>query len=210
LERALARGLPVLQTYGLTEACSQVTTLSPADAVAHVGSAGKPLVSTRIRIDAPAGEPGEILVSGPTVTPGYWRNPAATARAFRDGWLHTGDVGRLDEDGFLYVIDRRDDLIVSGGENVYPAEVEGHLLQHPCIEHASVVGLPDPEWGQMVTAAVVPRDGFVASEVEAWLRQRLAGYKVPRRWIAVDALPATASGKVQRHLVREIVRDAGS
>jgi O-succinylbenzoic acid--CoA ligase len=205
LEEALARGLPVLQTYGLTEACSQVTTLSPADARAHAGSAGKPLVSTRLRVDAPPGEPGEILVSGPTVTPGYWRDPEATARAIREGWLHTGDVGRLDGDGFLYVLDRRDDLVVSGGENVYPAEVEGHLLQHPGVENAAVVGLPDAEWGQAVAAAIVPREGFDADAVEAWLRQRLAGYKVPRRWVVVDALPVTASGKVQRHLVREMM-----
>src|SRR5690606_5808505 len=125
LERAAARGLPVLQTYGLTEATSQVTTLAPADALSHLGSAGKPLLGTRIRIDAPPGEPGEILVQGPTVTSGYWNRREATAKALEGGWLHTGDIGRLDDDGFLYVLDRRDDLIVSGGENVYPAEVEG-------------------------------------------------------------------------------------
>jgi O-succinylbenzoic acid--CoA ligase len=203
LERALARGLPVLQTYGLTECTSQVSTLSPADAVSHTGSAGKPLVTTGLRVDAPPGEPGEILVSGPTVTPGYWANPEATARAIRDGWLHTGDVGRIDADGFLYVLDRRDDLIVSGGENVYPAEVEGVLLQHPLIESAAVVGLPDAAWGHVVAAAVVARPGFSPEEAAAWMRTRLAAYKVPRTFHILDALPMTASGKIQRHLVRD-------
>ncbi|MBA4181809.1 MAG: o-succinylbenzoate--CoA ligase [Anaerolinea sp.] len=202
LERALARGLPVLQTYGLSEAASQVTTLSLADTAAHAGSAGKPLVCTQLRIDAEPGQPGEILVSGPTVTPGYFGNPEATARTIQDGWLHTGDIGRLDEDGFLYVLDRRDDLIVSGGENVYPAEVEAVLLQHPLILAAAVVGLPDERWGQVVAAAVVVRPGFDAGEATVWLRERVAGYKVPRRFVTVDTLPATASGKVQRHLAR--------
>jgi O-succinylbenzoic acid--CoA ligase len=205
LERALARGLPVLQTYGLTESCSQVTTLSPADAAAHAGSAGKPLVSTRVRVAAAEGGAGEILVSGPTVSPGYFDDPKATARAIRGGWLHTGDIGRFDAAGFLYVLDRRDDLIVSGGENVYPAEVEGHLLQHPCVEAAAVVGLPHAEWGQAVVAAVVVREGFDAAACDAWLRERIAAYKRPRRYVEVESLPATASGKVQRHLVRELV-----
>lgn len=204
LERALTRGLPVLQTYGLTEAASQVTTLSPADAAAHVGSAGKPLVCTQVKVDAPPGQPGEILVSGPTITPGYLGNPEATARAIRDGWLHTGDIGRLDDDGFLYVLDRRDDLIVSGGENVYPAEVEGVLLQHPLVEAAAVVGIADERWGQVVAAAVVAKPGFDADEAGEWLRARLAGYKVPRRLLVVDAVPATASGKTQRHLARQL------
>ncbi len=205
LEQALLRGLPVLQTYGLTESCSQVSTLTPADAAARVGSAGKPLVTTQLRIDAPPREPGEILVAGPTVTPGYHDDPEATARAIRDGWLHTGDIGRLDDEGFLYVLDRRDDLVITGGENVYPAEVEGHLLQHPCIDAAAVVGVRDARWGQVVTAAVVTRPGFDAAEVETWLRDRLAHYKVPRRFVEMAALPATASGKVQRHKVREMV-----
>lgn len=203
LERALGRGLPVLQTYGLSECASQVSTLAPADAASHVGSAGKPLLTTRIRIDATTGEPGEILVAGPTVMAGYYNDPAATERALHDGWLHTGDVGRIDDEGFLYVVDRRDDLIISGGENVYPAEVEGHLLEHPAIEAAAVVGLAEEQWGHVVTAAVVTCAEFDPLAVEQWLRERLAAYKVPRRFAVVDSLPATASGKVQRHLVRQ-------
>lgn len=205
LEQAAARGLPVLQTYGLTEATSQVTTLAPADALAHLGSAGKPLFGTRVRIDAPPGQPGEILVAGPTVFAGYFDDPEATSRALRDGWLHTGDIGHLDADGFLTVLDRRDDLIVSGGENVYPAEVEAALEAHPQVREAAVVGLPDPRWGQVVAAALVLEPGTTLNEadLEAWLRPRLAAYKLPRRWLALDALPRTTSGKLQRHLVRD-------
>ena len=206
LLRALDRGLPVLQTYGLSEAASQVTTLSPGDALTHTGSAGKPLLCTRLRIDAPAGEPGEILVSGATITAGYLENPEATARALRDGWLHTGDIGRLDAEGFLYVLDRRDDLIVTGGENVYPAEVEGHLLQHPAVEAAAVVGIPDARWGQAVAAAVVLRTTVddAAATFDAYLRERIAPYKLPRRYLVTASLPATASGKIQRHLVHTL------
>ena len=204
LERAAARGLPVLQTYGLTEATSQVTTLAPGDALAHLGSAGKPLFSVRLRVAAPADQPGEILVAGPTVFPGYFDDPEATARALRDGWLHTGDIGLIDAEGFLTILDRRHDLVVTGGENVYPAEVEAALEAHPAVREAAVVGLPDPHWGQVVAAAVVLRDARPPGwgELEAWLRERLAGYKVPRRWLALDELPRTTSGKLQRHLVR--------
>lgn len=206
LERAAARGLPVLQTYGLTEATSQVTTLAPADALSHLGSAGKPLLGTRIRIDAPPGEPGEILVQGPTVTSGYWNRREATAKALEGGWLHTGDIGRLDDDGFLYVLDRRDDLIVSGGENVYPAEVEGVIKGFAGVVDVAVVGVPDEQWGQVVAAAIVAGEGFDAAALEAYLRTNLAGYKVPRILRLVESLPVTASGKVRRNVVRENLR----
>jgi O-succinylbenzoic acid--CoA ligase len=139
------------------------------------------------------------------VTPGYWRQPERTARAFRDGWFRTGDLGSLDEEGYLFVLDRRDDLIVTGGENVAPAEVEAVLLAHPAVADAAVIGRADVEWGQRVVAAVVLRPGWRVSEQEllAWCRQRLAGYKVPREIRFVSALPRTASGKLQRWLVRE-------
>jgi O-succinylbenzoic acid--CoA ligase len=180
-----------------------VATLAPGDALAHIGSAGKPLLTSQLRLDAPVGEPGEILVAGPTVIPGYLGRPDATAEAIRGGWLHTGDIGRLDPDGYLYVLDRRDDLIVTGGENVYPAEVESVLVAHPDIAAAAVVGIPDPEWGQAVAAALVTTDGVDTAAIDAWLRDRLAAYKLPRRYITLDTLPMTANGKVQRHLVRE-------
>jgi O-succinylbenzoic acid--CoA ligase len=206
LTRALDRGLPVVQTYGLTEASSQVATLAPADAASHVGSAGKALVSTGLRIDAAPNEPGEILVRGPTVSPGYWRSEAATAEAFSGGWFHTGDIGRLDGDGYLYVLDRRDDLIVTGGENVYPAEVEAVLLLHPAVSAAAVVGVPDASWGHVVAAALVAAPGAYIDlpALTEWLRSRVAAFKVPQRFLVVDALPATASGKIQRHLARQM------
>ena len=208
LERAATLGYPVVQTYGLTETASQVATLAPADAIARLGSAGKPLVTTQLRIDARPGEAGEILVAGPVVTPGYFRRPEATRAAIRDGWLHTGDIGRLDRDGYLYVLDRRDDLIVSGGENVYPAEVEAVILRHPGVREAAVVGLPDAAWGQVVAAAVVAEDGFDAAGLKEWMRAHIAGYKVPVRIEKVASLPMTASGKVQRRLVRELLERA--
>lgn len=203
LERAVALGYPVVQTYGLTETASQVATLAPSDATARLGSAGKALVTTALRVDAAQGEPGEILVSGPVVTPGYFRRPEATEAAIRDGWLHTGDIGRLDAEGYLYVLDRRDDLIVSGGENVYPAEVEALLLRHPAVREAAVVGLPDEVWGQVAIAAVVSDGEFAPEEIRAWMRERIAAFKVPARIVRVDALPMTASGKVQRRIVRQ-------
>jgi len=205
LHRALERGLPVVQTYGLTEATSQVATLSPADALRKLGSAGKPLVTTELRVDAGAGEPGEILVRGATVTPGYFGDPEATARALRDGWFHTGDIGRLDDEGYLYVFDRRDDLIVTGGENVYPAEVEAVLMTHPAVIQAAVVGLPDERWGQVVAAAVVVREPVGSATIEAHVREQLAGFKAPRTFHFLRELPVTASGKVQRRLVREML-----
>ena len=149
LEEAIGRGATVVQTYGLTEACSQVSTLAPADARRKLGSAGRPLLTTHLRI-----QDGEILVQGPTVAPG---------RADADGWLHTGDLGRIDEEGFLYVEDRIDDLIVSGGENVVPAEVEKVLMRHPEVADAAVIGREDPEWQQAVTAVVVLQSGSEAT-----------------------------------------------
>ena len=210
LEDCAARGLPVLQTYGLTEAASQVATLAPGDALRKLGSAGRPLPVTRIRIEqdgrpCPPGAPGEILVHGPTVSPGYWQRPAETAAAFRDGWLHTGDLGYLDAEGYLYVLDRRDDLIVSGGENVYPAEVEAILQAHPEVLEAAVYGASDARWGGVPEAAVVLRAGAIATEAEMidWCVSRLARYKAPARVRFVDALPRNAAGKVQRRQLRD-------
>ncbi|HEX4464472.1 MAG TPA: o-succinylbenzoate--CoA ligase [Solirubrobacterales bacterium] len=190
LEEALGRGATVVQTYGLTETCSQVTTLAPADARRKLGSAGRPLLTTHLRI-----QEGEILVQGPTVAPG---------RADADGWLHTGDLGRIDEEGFLYVEDRMDDLIVTGGENVVPAEVEKVLLRHPEVADAAVVGREDPEWQQAVTAIVVLRDGSEVSpdELRRHCAESLAGFKVPKRVELAAALPRTPSGKLMRRALR--------
>lgn len=190
LEEAIAKGATVVQTYGLTETCSQVTTLAPADSRRKLGSAGRPLLTTHLRI-----REGEILVQGPTVAPG---------RADADGWLHTGDLGHIDEEGFLYVEDRIDDLIVSGGENVVPAEVEEVLLRHPDVADAAVVGRDDPEWQQAVTAIVVLESGSAATpdELRRHCAESLAGFKVPKRVELAAALPRTPSGKLMRRALR--------
>jgi o-succinylbenzoate---CoA ligase len=190
LEEALAKGATVVQTYGLTETCSQVTTLAPADARRKLGSAGRPLLTTHLRI-----REGEILVQGPTV---------ASGSADPDGWLHTGDLGHIDEEGFLYVRDRIDDMIVSGGENVIPAEVEEVLLRHPQVAEAAVVGREDPEWQQAVTAVVVleSRAEVSPDELRRHCAEALAGFKVPKRVELVSALPRTPSGKLMRRALR--------
>jgi O-succinylbenzoic acid--CoA ligase len=190
LREALERGATVVQTYGLTETCSQVTTLAPADARRKLGSAGRPLMTTHLRI-----EEGEILIQGPTVAPG---------RADADGWLHTGDLGHIDEEGFLYVEDRIDDLIVSGGENVVPAEVEEVLMRHPSVADAAVIGREDPEWQQAVTAVVVLADGaeVTPDDLRRHCGESLADFKVPKRVELAAALPRTPSGKLMRRALR--------
>src|SRR5579871_512691 len=205
LEDCARRQLPVAQTYGLTESCSQATTLSPEDALRKLGSAGRPLLPVQVRIveegqALPAGEAGEIMLRGPTITPGYAERPQETRRAFHDGWFATGDFGYLDEDGYLYVLDRRSDLIISGGENVYPAEIEAALLGHSAVAEAGVCGAPDKRWGQAPIAFVVLGEGQRASEQDilAYLARQLARYKLPRAVHFVQQLPRTASGKLMR------------
>ena len=215
LTRALARGYPVATTYGLTESCSQAATAAPPEVRRKPGSVGKPLLYTQIRIvdgddrPLPAGEIGEIALRGPNIFAGYEDNPAASQQALRGGWLHTGDLGYLDAEGDLWVVNRRTDLIVTGGENVYPAEVEAVLREHPAVAEVCVVGIDDAEWGQRVAAAVVLRRHAQATpaELEAFCRERLAGYKVPRRWRIVPELPRTASGKVKRPAVRQLLQE---
>ncbi len=191
LAEALDRGARVIQTYGLTETCSQVTTLEVAEARRKVGSVGRPLLTSHLRI-----QDREILVQGPTVSAG-----ALDA----DGWLHTGDVGWIDDDGFLYVQGRTDDMIVTGGENVIPAEVEDVLVQHPEIIEAAVIGRPDPEWQQAVTAVLVARDGVEVNieTVRSHCDGKLAPYKIPKQVEVVDELPRTPSGKLHRAALRE-------
>ena len=190
LEEAIGRDAAVVQTYGMTETASQVTTLAPQEARRKLGSAGRPLLTTHLRI-----QDGEILVQGPVVAPGC---------ADEDGWLHTGDLGRIDEEGFLYVEDRLGDLIVSGGENVVPAEVEAVLLRHPDVADAAAVGRADAEWQEAVEAVVVLRDGAAtgAAELRRHCAESLAGYKVPKRFEFVSELPRTDSGKLLRQALR--------
>ncbi|MCB0207808.1 MAG: o-succinylbenzoate--CoA ligase [Anaerolineae bacterium] len=210
VDRCIALNLPVATTYGLTEAASQVATASPENVKRKPGHVGKPLMFSSLRIvddqgqTVEAGTIGEVVVSGPTVMHGYYRQPEATAKVLNNGELYTGDMGYLDSDGDLWVVQRRADLIVSGGENVYPVEVEAVLRQHPAVDEACVFGIEDTEWGQRVAAMVVGKPGkkVSAQELMDFCRDYLAGYKLPRTILFIDALPRTASGKVRRDQVR--------
>ena len=201
--RARERGLPIARTYGLTEAASQVATSAPGD-----DEPGLPaLAATRLRIadaegkELSPGTPGEILVSGPQLMAGYLGLPEESARALREGWLSTGDFGWLDRRERLHLLDRRRDLVVTGGENVYPSEVEAVLVAHPEVADAAVLGRSDPEWGQIVVALVVPAEGSLpqAAALQAHCREHLAGFKVPRRIELRPTLPRTPSGKLERY-----------
>jgi fatty-acyl-CoA synthase len=197
--------------YGLTEAASCSTVLRAEHVIDKTGSVGMPFMHNAVRVvdeegnDVAAGEAGEVIQRGPTVMQGYWRRPDATAAAIRDGWLHTGDVGRFDADGFLWIVDRKNDMIISGAENVYPAEIEQALYRHESILEVAVIGLPDERWGECVTAVVVLRDGAdeSAESIIEFCRGKVAGYKRPRRVLFVDALPRNASGKVLKRVLRE-------
>lgn len=216
LQTARAAGFPVCPTYGLTEATSQVATAAPPAPGAIEPPSLVPLPGVELRIVAdgcelPAGAAGEIAVRGPTVMRGYLNDPTATAHALRDGWLYTGDVGYLDAAGGLHMLDRREDLVISGGENVYPAEVEAVLLEHPAVADAGVTGVQDADFGARVVAWVVLKPGAAtdAGTFEDFCRARLAGYKVPREINFVDALPRNAAGKLERRRLAIAKPEAG-
>ncbi|MFN0180869.1 MAG: o-succinylbenzoate--CoA ligase [Gemmatimonadales bacterium] len=207
--RSKEAGITALQDYGSTEA-AVVTIASEDEFLTKPMSAGRPLIHTEVRIvdddgqSLPAGEVGEIVVRGNHLMAGYWGRPEATANAFRDGWFHTGDLGSLDGEGCLFVRDRKNDLIISGGENIYPAEVERVLAEWPRVREAAVIGQPSAKWGESPVAVVVPQPGppITADELVDYCRGRLAGYKIPRQVVVVDTLPRTPTGKVQKHLLR--------
>jgi O-succinylbenzoic acid--CoA ligase len=205
---ASGAGLPLFRTYGLTEAASQVTTTEAGEAIEHPRSSGRPLEGVELRIDHPdARGRGEILVRGPQLMDGYLDDSRANDRVLAGGWLHTGDTGTIDAAGRLVVADRRADVIVSGGENVSPSEVEAVLCEHPDVVAAGVFGEPDAEWGERVGAAVVLAEGarVDARGLRDWCRERLAGFKLPRRIAIVDALPTNDSGKIRRSQLRGLV-----
>ncbi|HSJ36665.1 MAG TPA: o-succinylbenzoate--CoA ligase, partial [Planococcus sp. (in: firmicutes)] len=199
IERAEKFGISVLQTYGMTETSSQTTTLQPADAKRKIGSSGKPLFLYQIKIgdDAAVLEKGEIQIRGPQVTPGYI-GKYAEREVQEEGWFPTGDIGYVDEEGFLFVVDRRSDLIVSGGENIYPAEIEKVLLGHPAIREVGVCGMADQQWGEVPAAFVVLNEGVSMESLREFLKEQIAGYKIPKLIREVEALPRNASNKVLR------------
>jgi acyl-CoA synthetase (AMP-forming)/AMP-acid ligase II len=222
-EQTLRRAVEVFkcdfaQGYGMTETTAVISYLLPSDHQRALRekpslllSAGRPLVGTEVRLvdendkPVPHGAIGEIIMRGPQLMRGYWNLPEATAEALRGGWMHTGDAGVMDEEGFIYIQDRVKDMIVSGGENVYPREVEEVLFQHAAVADAAVIGVPDARWGETVKAIVVPREGQqpTAEEIMEFCRGRLGGFKLPRSVDFVESLPRNPSGKVLKRELRE-------
>ncbi len=211
LRRFLDRGALILNGMGMTETGPTAFLMDAPNATRKVGSVGKPQLLCKVRLvgaeglDVALGETGEIWFSGAGITPGYFQQPEATAAAKPDGkWLRSGDLGRQDEDGYYYIVGRLKDMFISGGENVYAAEVENHLASHPSILEAAVIGIDDPQWGETGCAYLLPRPDHALpnlEEVRDFLRPRLAAYKLPRRVIGVSEFPRTAAGKIQKHLL---------
>lgn len=205
-----AKGGYLRQGYGLTEVGVNCFTMTNEESVARMGSVGKPIFHSRMRIvdedgrDVARGETGELIIYGPHVCSGYWGNPEATAGALRDGWFYTGDMARQDEDGYYYVAGRYKDMIISGGENVYAAEVETVFLEHPAVREAALIGIPDEKWGEVGLIIVVARPESTATpeELIGFCRGRLARYKVPRRVIFAESLPYSPYGKVMKAELR--------
>jgi fatty-acyl-CoA synthase len=217
IEQFAANGIWLQQAWGLTETSPFATHLPRELTLAKLGSAGVAMPYTEVRVVDPAtgatlapGVDGEIVVRGPNVTPGYWQNQEATAAAFdADGWFHSGDIGHLDEDGCLYVVDRLKDMIISGGENIYPAEVERVLADVPGVTDVAVVGRPDPEWGETVVAVVslAPGARVTLEEIREHAIARLARYKLPRALQVIEQVPRNASGKLEKPAIRRIIED---
>ena len=207
IEQCLQLNLPISPTYGMTETASQITTLSSHEVAKKRGSSGLPLFGNRLRIaddqqqDLDVGAIGQILIQGASVMNGYLNQ---LEKNIQDGWLHTGDLGYLDRDGYLYVVSRRSDLIISGGENIYPTEIEAILLEHPAIVEACVVGISDREWGEIVTAIIVSNVQLSLTEIRSFCEQKsLARYKLPKSIYIWESLPKTASGKLLRQEIRD-------
>ncbi len=213
LERYAARGICFREGFGLTETSPIVCLLAAEDAIRKSGSVGHPASHVDLRIvddadcDVPPGDAGELLVRAPNVMLGYWNRPEETAVALRGGWFHTGDLARRDEEGYVFIVDRKKDMVITGGENVYPVEVEQVLVRHPSIADVAVIGVPNTQWGEAVVAVVVLREGAEpvdAAALAAFCEHKLARYKQPRRVETVKALPRNATGKVLKNELRLI------
>jgi len=210
IRRYQERGLQFIQGYGLTEAAPNCLILPPEDAVRKAGAAGRPYFFTDTRVfdeadrDVPPGGTGEVVVRGPSVMREYWNLPAETANALRGGWLRTGDVGLVDDEGTITIVDRVKDMYISGGENVYPAEIERTLAAHPAVQEAAVIGVADPRWGESGCAIVVLRGGASASEdeIRTFCAERVAKFKVPARVVFAETLPRNATGKLLKPELR--------
>lgn len=205
-------GITLQQGFGMSEAAPSIATLVKERAVAKAGSIGQPLFHVQARIAGddgqglPADEVGELLIKGPNLMQGYWNRPEATAEAFAGGWFHTGDLARMDAEGDLYIVDRKKDMFISGGENVYPAEVEEAIYELPQVSEAALIGVSDERWGEVGRAFVVVKEGqsLDAKGLNAHLSGRLAKYKIPKSVVFLDALPRNAAGKVLKNRLREM------
>lgn len=201
-----AKGGVFRQGYGLTEVGPSCFSMTDEESVTKLGSVGKPIFHSKMLLvdteghDVPVGEVGELLIAGPHVCTGYWRNPEATANTIRDGWFHTGDMVRMDEDGFFYIVGRFKDMIISGAENIYAAEVEAVFREHPAVAEAALIGKPDPQWGEVGLMVVVLQadQSTTAEELQNYCGQHLARYKIPKEIIFADALPYSPYGKVMK------------
>lgn len=215
IEAYLQMGVEVLQVYGLTETHGGICLMSPEHARAKVGSTGMPYFGIDVRVvdkagnPVPPGIPGEVVTRGPHLITSYWNRPEATHEAIREGWFHTGDIAEVDADGFIYIKDRSKDMVISGGENVYPAEVEDVLSAHAGVREVGVIGQPSAKWGESVCAVVVRGDGWkgddelLVQELRALAQSRLARFKQPKAYVFVPALPRNPSGKILKRMLRE-------
>ena len=212
IEFLQARGWQFLEGFGMTETCANAMLLDAENAVRKLGSVGRPVMHVDARLvddddrDVPVGEVGELVLRGPNLFTGYWGLPAATAEAWRGGWFHSGDLGRLDEEGYFTLVDRKKDMVITGGENVYPIEVEQVLFRHPAVADVAVIGLPDERWGETVVAVVVPQTQGTIDERDLidFTRARLAHFKCPTRVEVVSELPRTATGKLLKRELRRV------
>jgi fatty-acyl-CoA synthase len=211
VEQFAEKGIIIQQGFGMTETGPTVFIIGEDDALRKAGSVGKPVLHTEVHIlDAEGNilgpnQVGELCIRGGNVTTGYWNRPEATAEALKDGWLHSGDAAKYDEEGFYYIVDRWKDMFISGGENIYPAEVENVIYQHPAVAEAAVIGVPHPKWQEVGKAIVVVKDGHTLSEegLIEFCQGKLARYKIPKSVAFTDILPRTAAGKVLKRQLRE-------
>lgn len=213
-QRIIDRFGPILVgVFGMTE--GGMTSSRPGDDVRYPRQSGRAAGYNLFRVvddageEVPRGQLGELINRGPAVFSGYHKRPKETADVFRDGWYHTGDVGFMNDDGFIFIVDRKREMLISGGQNVYPAEIERALTLHPAVTAAAVVGRPDPQWGEAAIAFVVLSSPLPMTELEEFARAHLASYKVPKHWRVVEELPMNANGKVRKHLLRELVVSEG-
>jgi fatty-acyl-CoA synthase len=210
-------GKCIVQYFGLGEVTGNITVFPASlhdadDAVqGRIGTCGTARSAMQVQIQADdgaevvRGETGEICVTGPAVFAGYYNNPEANKAAFRNGWFRTGDLGHMDEEGFMYITGRASDMYISGGSNIYPREIEEKLLQYPDVKECAILGMPDPKWGEIGVAALVVKDGFNVDAFQEWMSGKIASYKLPRRIELFDALPVSGYGKITKNLVREAI-----